>query len=276
MAPANVSMSNRLVGSGLGRYMLLGRKWLWLILLLTALGGIAGYFFAQTIPPTFRATTTMLIGQLQQNSNPTETDLQASTNLSAAYALLAQQPRILQATAQAVNYPGPWQTLYFAITTAAQPQLLRINVTSRDPVQAQAIANELANQLVLQGPVSEQQTQAETERQFIQEQLVALRQQILTGQKTVQDLTNRTTIENDPDTLKDLNARLDSLQEKVDNWQANYASLSDLLNRDRGLYVAVLAPAGLPDSPVSPNVPQIILLGALIGFIVSCVAIYFL
>lgn len=276
MALANLSNSNRIVGSGLGRYLTLARKWVGLIILVTSLGGIGGYLLAQTIPPSYRATTTMLIGQLQQNSTPTDADLQASTNLAAAYALLTQQPSILEATAKAVGYPGSWQDLYFSISTAAQPQLLRITVTSQDPQQAQAIANELANQLILQGPVSDEQQQAQTERAFVQQQLGSLRAQILAGQKTISDLTNRATIENDPATLKDLNARLSSLQDKVDLWQKNYADLSAVLGRGSSLYVNVLAPAGLPPSPASPNIPQIVVLGVLLGVVLSCILIYML
>lgn len=276
MLQTNSSTSNRAVSSGLGRYLALARKWLWLIILVTSVGAIGGYLIAGTIKPVYRSTTTMLVGQLQQSVNPTQNDLQAGTNLASAYALLVQQPRILQATADAVHYGGAWQDLFYIIQTSAQPQLLRISVTEGDPVVAQAIANEVANQLVLQGPVAEQQQQSAAERQFVQQQLTNLRKQILTGQKTVEDLTAQTTIENDPDTLQDLNARLSSMQDKVDRWQENYATLSDLVNRAGDLYVTVLAPANLPLTPVFPNIPQIVLLGAVLGFALSCVLIYLL
>ena len=200
--------------------------------------------------------------------------MQASTNLAAAYALLVQQPHILEATAKQVNYPYPWQNLYFAITTSAQPQLLRINATDNDPQVAQAIANAVAQQLILKGPAAEQQSQASTEREFIQAQLNTLRKQILTGQQTIEDLNGRLAIENDPDTVRDLNARLVGLQEKVDSWQKNYASLSALLSQGGGLYVTILAPANLPTGPISPIVPQYILFGALIGLVIASALIY--
>ena len=273
---STANVSNRVVSSGLGRYLTLGRKWLWLIILVTSLGGIGGYLLTRTIPPTYRATTTMLIGQLQQNLSPTDSELQASANLSAAYGMLVQQPRILEATAKAVHYGGAWQDLFYLISTTSQPQLLRINVVQNDPFLAQAIANEVANQLISQGPVAEQQAQAAAEREFLQQQLVALRQQILTGQKTVQDLTARTTIENDPETFKDLNARLFAMQDKVDAWQRNYAALSELATRGGGLYVTILAPASVPTTPISPNITQLVLLGILLGFGASCLLVYLL
>lgn len=161
-----IPLTNRIVGSGLGRYLSLGRKWLWLIVLVTSLGALGGYLFAQTIPPTYRSTITMLIGQLQQNLDPTQTDLQSSTNLASAYALLTQQPKILQETARITGYEGQWQDLYYSIQTTAQPQLLRINVLNPHADSAQALANELAHQLIVQGPISERQAQAQTERQL--------------------------------------------------------------------------------------------------------------
>ena len=56
--------TNRVVSSGLGRYLVLARKWLWLIVLVTSMGVLIGYLFAQTILSTYRAIVTMLIGQL--------------------------------------------------------------------------------------------------------------------------------------------------------------------------------------------------------------------
>lgn len=273
---SNVPVTTRIVSSGLGKYLTLARKWLWLLVLITSLGGIVGYLFARTIPPTYRTSTTMLVGQLQQSTNPTESDLQAGTNLSSAYALLVQQPRILEATANAVGYGGAWQDLFYAITASAQPQLLRISVVDRDPFVAQAIANEVANQLMLQGPVAEQQAQAETDRQFVKDQLANLRKQILAGQETVDDLQARSAIENDPAMLRDLTDRTFALQDKVDSWQRNYASLSELVSRGTGLYVTILAPASLPTTPVSPNIPQIVILGALFGFSLACLLVYLL
>lgn len=274
MSQSSIAPTNRQVSSGLGRYLVLARKWWWLLVIVTALGGVSGYFFARTIPPQYRATTTMLIGQLVQNANPTEADLQAGTNLASAYALLVQQPRILEAVAQATQYGGPWQSLYYAITTTAQPQLLRISVTMGDPGLAQMVANEVANQLIVQGPVSEQQSESAAERQFIQQQLASLRKQILAGQQTLDDIAKQAAIENDPDTLKDLNNRAGAVQEKIDAWQRNYAALSQLNESKGNLYVTVLAPANYPASPISPNIPQIILIGALLGFALACVLIY--
>ena len=274
MSAANPLSATRAPALGLARYISLARKWLWLIVLAASLGALGGFLFARTIPPTYRSTTTMLIGQLRQNATPTDNDIQASTNLAAAYALLVQQPRILEATAKEANYSGAWQDLYYAITTAAQPQMLRISVTDRNPQMAQAIANAVAQQLIVQGPAAEQQSQASTEREFVQAQLNTLRKQILASQQVIDDLTARVSIENDPDTLRDLNARIVALQEKVDAWQKNYASLSALLNQGGGLYVTVLAPANLPTGPVSPIVSQYILLGAFFGLLIACALIF--
>jgi polysaccharide biosynthesis transport protein len=128
--------------------------------------------------------------------------------------------------------------------------------------------------LILQGPISERQVAAQEERQFIQTQLVNLRKQILVGQESIQDLTTQLTIEGDPEAIDDTTARVNALQEKVDSWQNNYASLSDLLSRNNDLYVTVLAPATLPTAPISPNIPQIVILAAMLGFMLSCVLIY--
>ncbi len=94
----------------LRQYLALFRKWFWLIFLTTAIAAGSSYYYSRTIPPTYKAETTLLVGQLQQNPNPSAGDLTASSNLAQAYTLLVTQPAILQATADAVHWPEGWQT----------------------------------------------------------------------------------------------------------------------------------------------------------------------
>ncbi|MBI5033878.1 MAG: polysaccharide biosynthesis tyrosine autokinase [Chloroflexi bacterium] len=254
----------------LRQYMALARKWAWLIILLCAIAAGSSYFYSRQIRPIYRADTTVLVGQNAQNQNPYVDPAQTATNFASAYALLATQPTVLQATAEAIQWSEPWQNLYFKVTAkAGGSQLIQISVTDFDPPQAATIANEVANQLILRGPISAQQKQSEDQRQFVSAQLQELKAQIETSQKSLTNLTNQAALENDPIKLNDLNARSAALQAKIADGQKTYASLSQLLAIGSNLFVTVLAPAQEPKSPISPNIPQNVLFAAIAGAVLA-------
>src|SRR5690242_10024081 len=108
------------------QYLNIIRKWGWLILLVACVAGIGSYVYSTRITPTYRAETTLLVGQQQQNPNG-PVDTSPNSDLAGAYASLVVQPNILEATANAVQYPGGWQALYFKVAAnASGNQLIRI------------------------------------------------------------------------------------------------------------------------------------------------------
>jgi len=255
----------------LRRYFIIFRKWAWLIMLVTAVAGLSSYYYSLTLRPTYRAETTMLIGKVLQEANPNVPVQYDIGSLAQAYSLLAVQPAILQATAEAIRWPEPWQNLFFKITTKATfgSQLLQIAVTDSDPAQAATIANEIARQLILQGPISAQQKDAEEQRAFVTSQLAQLKLQIEGAQKTLNNLNAQAALENDPNKLNDLNNRISSLQARIADAQKNYASLLAIVNNNSTLFVTVLVPAQPPKSPISPNIVQNVLLALVAGLVIA-------
>ncbi len=251
------------------RYLSLLKKWGWLILLITGLAAAGSYFYSETIPPTYRSTAVLLVGQEQQNINPTPSDIYVSNNLAQAYALLVNQPSVLQAAAKELDWAPSWEALYFTVSASAPQggQTISISATSNSPERAQAIANEIARQVILQSPVSQQQKASDAQRGFITEQQALLQSQIVTTQKLLTNLSQQAALETDPAKLDDLNTRISGLQTKIDNWQRTYLSMGTLLNQSAGKYVTVIASAPLPGSPVSPNIPQNVLFAALAGLV---------
>ncbi len=266
----------------LRQYFGLVRKWAWLIVLTIVIAAGSSYYYSRNIPPTYQAGTTILVGQLVSNpaqfTDPYSAYMASQAgSLADAYALLATQPPVLQATAKAINWPGDWQSLYFKISAkSVGTQLVQLSVTDGNPEQAQLIASEITNQLLLQGPISQQQKQAEDQRAFITTQLSQLKLQIETNQKTLTNLSNQAGLETDPKKLADLNDRISALQTKVNDWQTNYANLSATLNNGANLFLSVLAPAQVPTTPISPNVGQNVLFAAIAGLILSVAVVFLL
>lgn len=251
----------------LRRYFLIFRKWAWFVILVAAISAVSSYFYSLTIPPTYRAETTMVVGKVVENTNSVYFPYEIPGSLAQAYGLLVGQPVILQATAEAIGQPEAWQNLFFKISakSSTNSQLLQLSVVDGDPVFAARIANELAQQLILKGPISSQQKEAEEQRAFISSQLGQLKLQIESSQKNLNSLSSQAALENDPKRLEDLNSRIASLQSKIAEWQKNYASLLAIQNSGSNLFVTVLAPAQPPKTPISPNIPQNVLLAAVAG-----------
>ncbi len=254
----------------LRRYFQIFRKWAWFVILVTAVAAVSSYYYSLTIKPTYRAQTTLVVGKVVQETTPVY-GYEVPGSLAQAYALLAVQPSILQATAEGINRPDNWQDLFFKITTKSSfnSQLLQIDVVDSDPLVAAQIANELANQLVRQGPVSSRQKEVEEQRAFVASQLTQLKLQIEGAQKSLNTLTSQAALENDAAKLNDVNTRIAGLQTKIADWQKNYASLVAIQNSSSNLFVSILAPAQPPKSPTSPNIPQNVLLAAIAGAVLA-------
>jgi succinoglycan biosynthesis transport protein ExoP len=255
----------------LRRYLALLRKWGWLMLLIVGLAAAGSYFYSQTIRPTYRATAVLLVGQEQQSANPTPSDIYVSNNLAQAYALLVNQPSVLQAAAQELNWDGGWESLYFVVSATAPQggQTINVSATADSPQRAQQIANVIANQVIAQSPLSRQQQAVDTQREFVTNQQALLQAQIVASQKTLAELNQQAALETDQTKLDAINARIAALQTKIDNAQRTYIQMGALLNQSAGRYITLIAPASLPTAPVSPNILQNVLLAAVAGLVLS-------
>lgn len=255
----------------LRRYFSLVRKWGWLIVVLVVLAAAGSYLYSRTLPPTYRSTAILLVGQEQATANPTVSDIYISNNLAQAYALLVSQPSVLQAAAQELNWEGSWESLYFTVSASAPQggQTINISASANTPQRAQEIANAVANQVIAQSPISRQQQAADTQREFITTQQALLETQIVGSQKQLADLTQETALETDQARLDALNARATALQSKIDNAQRTYIQMGALLAQSAGRFITLIAPAALPGSPISPNVMQNVLLAAAAGLVLA-------
>ena len=102
------------------------------MVLLVVLAAGGSYLYSRTISPTYRSTAILLVGQEQASANPTVSDIYVSNNLAQAYALLVNQPSVLQAAAEELKWEGSWESLYF-IVSANAPQLDRALFHQRPP-----------------------------------------------------------------------------------------------------------------------------------------------
>ena len=74
----------------LRRLIVLARAWLPLALVCAALAGVAGFLVSNLEQPVYEARTRLIVGQALSAANPDYSQLQVAQNLSATYAVVAE------------------------------------------------------------------------------------------------------------------------------------------------------------------------------------------
>jgi polysaccharide biosynthesis transport protein len=156
----------------LQEYIRLFRRWFWLIFLAAFVAGSVGFITRSGQQPTYRAQTTLIIGNFIQDPNPDSGSIRAPLDLAQTYQQLVRTQNILQATVESLNLPMSAGELRGLITTRtiADTSLMVIVVDYSDPVLAADIANELGQQLIDKSPSNltpEQQAQIDINNEQI-------------------------------------------------------------------------------------------------------------
>jgi non-specific protein-tyrosine kinase len=256
----------------LKEYILPLRKWWWLIVASVLVATVSSYLATRQQPPIYQSRATIMIGRAIENPNPTGNDFWLTQQLASTYADIAKREPIKEATMAALGLT--WLPEY-AVRVVANTQLVEITVVDTSPPRAQAVATELANQLIRQAPTSSggevQQRQA-----FVKSQLDDLEAKITETKAEIEkkqtDLANMFSARQ----IADAQTQIAGLQTKLNTLQANYAAL--LSNTQQGAIntISVIEPAALPTKPIGPNKPATILLAAAIGLILAAGAAYLL
>jgi len=248
------------------------RKWWWLVVASTLVAGIFSYVYIIRQPTIYQTRTTLMIGTAINDPNPTSNEFALGQQLAAAYANIANRQMIRDATMEALGING-----LPAYNAQALPntQLIEIAVSDTDPQRAQAVANELAAQLVLMSP-TETQSEEQGRQEFINQRLNILEEQINETDDEIKklqaDLGNMISAQQIDETQN----QIISLQSKLSTMQDNYGTL--LSNTQQGAInsLTLIEPAALPTIPTGPRIGLTVLLAAAFGFLVAVGEAYLL
>jgi len=247
-------------------------KWWWLILLSGVIAAVSCFLIVHNQPPVYLSDTTLLIGRSVFDPNPSSNDIYLGQQLGNLYANIGSKDPIKVATMKALGLA--WLPEY-TVKPLADSQFIQIEVKDIDPVRAAHVAAELANQLINLSPGSVQ-SDTGSRQDFISSQLALT-------QKNIIDTTNQLTQkQNELGTLTSAHEiaqaqdEIQALQAKLSIMQTTYASL--LANSQGGAanILKVIEPASVPNEPVGPGKPVIILIAGLVGLILSGGAAYLL
>ena len=136
---------------------------------------------------------------------------------------------------------------------------LEVAVRDTNPERSRALADEIAQQLILQTPNEIAEDQAR--QSFIRSQLETLQANIQATEEEIRAEQEKLDAANSARAIQQYQGNIAALQEKVSSYQATYASLLQTVE-GRTNYISVFEPATTPVYAISPRVMETVLLAA--------------
>jgi capsular exopolysaccharide synthesis family protein len=248
------------------QYFTIIKKWWWLILASTLVASAASYYAVSRMPKIYQAGTTVIVGQSLQQANPNDSDLWISQQLAQTYQDLASRQPILQGAADALGLPYVPAKEDVSAWLVPGTQLLEISVRDTDPERARALADEIAQQLILQTPNEIREDQAR--HTFLQTQLKTLQENIQATEEEIKLEQEKLDASNSARAIQEYQNNMIALQQKLGDYQSTYASLLQSVE-GRTNYISIFEPATTPTKPTSPRVLETVLLAAALGMILA-------
>jgi capsular exopolysaccharide synthesis family protein len=248
------------------------RRWWWLILASLAIATISAYFATRDLPPVYMARATLLVGTALKSSNATGDDFGASRPLATAYAEIGRREKV--AIAVMAKF-GLKEMPDYDVNPSVDGQFIDIAVTDINPELAQAVANEIADQLILQTPSSSQSESAEVQA-FVAQQIRETQQSIIETKDEIQAKQALLATISSAAALEATKGEIQTLEQRLDALQNNFASLISNTREGATNRLEFFERASLPnpDFPVGPNKLLIVLLAAMGGLVLSVGAAY--
>lgn len=246
------------------------RKWWWLIIIATLVAGVVGYFIAEQQPEQYQTKATVQIGQsIIEDPNPVTSVLWVSQQLALTYADISRRSPVRTATMEALGLD--WLPSY-STRSVANTQLMEIVVEDTNADRAVAVANELANQLILQSPTSLEQDEQDRQA-FISLQLDRLETQITEAEDQVAEKQEELSSLFSARQIAETEAEIVEIQNRLAGLQTTYGQL--IANTKRGAVNSLtLVEPAITASPIGPNVNLLVILAAFIGFTISLTVTY--
>ena len=253
----------------LREYIAPALKWWWLILAATLIAGLSSYLAVRQQPDQYRSTATLAVGSSIADLNPTAGDLQLTGQLASFYVNMAGRASFRDDVRNALGL-NRLPEIYVRNVS----NIIDIIVTDTNPERAQAVAAEIARQLILRTPISQQR---ELERiEFINQQLSSYEAAILDAQVEIEARQSELITLVSAREIAAMQSEIASLQSSLAQLESNYARLVSGTERGARNSLAVIEPATLSTSPLPNNNRNTILTAAAIGLVLAASAAYLL
>jgi len=249
----------------IGDYVRVFLRWWWLIALGVIVAAASTFLAVRQQPSIYEAKATLMLSQVLQDQQASQSDLWMAQNLAQTYVELGQRRAISDAAKSALGLS--WLPDY-SIAHIPNALLLEVTATDSDPLRVAAVANEVANQLVRQSPSNPQQEDEERQR-FVQEQLDDLEVNIDVTKAKLSEAEETLAGTFSARQLAEIQNQIVALQQKLNAYQLNYSQLLAFRERRGPNTISVVDPAVVPTEPVGPNVMRTVLLAAAVGLVLA-------
>jgi capsular exopolysaccharide synthesis family protein len=125
------------------------RRWLWLILLVGAVGGAGAYLLN---PTRYQSRVLLAVGDYLRTPTPDRNAILSGIQLAETYAVIATTPDVLRPATEASGVRVENVARQIETTVIPDTGILSIEVTHHDPAMAVALANAIATELMARGP----------------------------------------------------------------------------------------------------------------------------
>jgi tyrosine-protein kinase len=254
------------------QYIRLFRRWAWLIVLLVVVAAGASFIISNRRPPAYKAETMIAIGRFIDAPNPNNADIQTGINLALTYAQLVTTHDILQGTIDTLKLSLTADDLQKLVSTRilTGTSLLVIGATYPDPVTAATIADQLAEQLILNSPTNltpNQQAQID----FANDQVTALNAQLESSRTQLALIDDQLQNSHDSATTDRLNGQHNALVDQINQTSATIAQFSNTITtlQERTNAIDIVEHAQIPTTTTGPGTLLTSLLGATVGLVLG-------
>ncbi len=247
-------------------------KYWWLLAAAAVVAAVASFIVVNQQPLIYQSRATMIVGRAIFEANPSSNDLWLGQQLASYYADIGMRSEVYGATREALGLP---KLPTYSINPLPNSQMLEILVNDSNPARAQAVANELANQLIKASPTSNENQG--TERQaFLEEQISYVEGKIRETLEEIDKAERQLSEMNSARQIADAQNQLSALQNKLASLQTNYASLISNTTQGATNTLTIIEPASLPREPIGPQRIIIVIMTAMIAAVIAAAAAYLL
>ncbi|HKZ80690.1 MAG TPA: Wzz/FepE/Etk N-terminal domain-containing protein [Pyrinomonadaceae bacterium] len=256
----------------LRRYITVVIRWWWLIIVAVAVTSAIGYEVSRRQPRVYQASTTLVVGQSIQIANLERRDIEASQLVAQTFADIVRRQPVLQGAVERLSLNETWQALRRRVqgNLVEGTQLLEISVEADSPGEAEIIADEIAHQLILQSPTSQQIPETDARLEFVRQRLESLEANIEAGQSKLVNLEATMAAASSIETKQELQGQIVAMERLIADWQTSYTQLL-LFSEDRQMpnYLAVVEAAQAAPTPIRPRILLNTLLAGAVGLFLA-------
>ena len=259
----------------LKHYLVILRRWGWIMLLCTILASVASYWFSSRQPRVYESRARYLVGPVLDNPNVSSNDMRASSQVGQTYAQIVTTRPIVQGVIDKLKLDNVTDADTVAKNVTATwidaAQILSIRVHASDPQVAADIANALGEALIERSPGGPTSLQA-AKRQDALNQIAKLQETIRATEVEIDQLTNQIQQTTDQVAQRALIVRLDERRAQL---AAAQRSLTDqyTIVQSSGTNQIAVAESAVPDPvPIAPEVQRNVLAALIAGLVLGLAA----